>query len=667
MSWLSDIKLCLSSLSRRVTIIEEGGVGPGGDVDFASPPPIGNVAPNTGKFTTLQATSGLNVSGGTMAFNTTTITFGTGSASAFRTALGLGSLATQSGTFSGVSSGTNTGDQTITLTGEVTGSGTGSFATAISATTVTGKALTGYVSGSGAITSSDSILTAINKLNGNTALKANLASPTFTGTVSGTFSGPLTGNVTGNVSGAAANFTGLLSGDVTGTQSATSIAATTVTGKVLTGYLSGAGTVAATDSILAAINKLNGNTALKANTSSLGTLATLSPTGTPSSTTYLRGDNTWATVTGSGGFIGTPNRIIVGASGTNVDSSLETTLANTGVNASINSVVLNVPTAVGTTHTNLVLTPKGTSGSIIFGPVPDGTAFGGNARGAGCLDLQITRSAASQVTRYTNGLAIGGGNTTDPSYANSTAIGWSNTCTGGNSLAVGSFNQALSSSGFAFGQANQLSGTSSMAFGYGNFAQPGLVSGNVGIAIGYGNKSNGNNTVTLGLSCEALGALSFAYGVGAISTRIGQHSGATGNFSANGDCQRVNFLLRKKIENSAAATELALDGASTYLTIPSGKGMAFVVHVYGMKSDGSVWAYFIRKGAIRNSGSSGTTALVNPVSTLGTDDNFYSVPAPIITANDGLDYLSIMVTNPTGSEIWRWMAHVEGVEMAYGI
>ena len=42
---------------------------------------------------------------------------------------GLGSLATQDGTFSGTSSGTNTGDQTITLTGDITGSGTASFAT----------------------------------------------------------------------------------------------------------------------------------------------------------------------------------------------------------------------------------------------------------------------------------------------------------------------------------------------------------------------------------------------------------------------------------------------------------------------------------------------------------------------------------------------------------
>jgi hypothetical protein len=52
-------------------------------------------------------------------------------AAAQRTTLGLGTLATQSGTFSGTSSGTNTGDQTISLTGDVTGSGTGSFAATI--------------------------------------------------------------------------------------------------------------------------------------------------------------------------------------------------------------------------------------------------------------------------------------------------------------------------------------------------------------------------------------------------------------------------------------------------------------------------------------------------------------------------------------------------------
>jgi hypothetical protein len=55
---------------------------------------------------------------------------------------GLGSLATQSGTFSGTSSGTNTGDQTIALFGDVTGSGTGTFAATLSNTGVTAGTFT---------------------------------------------------------------------------------------------------------------------------------------------------------------------------------------------------------------------------------------------------------------------------------------------------------------------------------------------------------------------------------------------------------------------------------------------------------------------------------------------------------------------------------------------
>lgn len=56
-------------------------------------------------------------------------------AAAQRTTLGLGTLATQSGTFSGThsgtSSGTNTGDQTIALSGAVSGSGTGAITTTL--------------------------------------------------------------------------------------------------------------------------------------------------------------------------------------------------------------------------------------------------------------------------------------------------------------------------------------------------------------------------------------------------------------------------------------------------------------------------------------------------------------------------------------------------------
>lgn len=106
-------------------------------------------------------------------------------------------------------SATTAASFTGSLIGDVTGT---QGATVIGATTVTGKAITGFVSGAGTISATDTILTAINKLNGNDGLKAPIASPTFTGTVTApAFSGPLTGNVTGNAS------TATTAGSVTGT------------------------------------------------------------------------------------------------------------------------------------------------------------------------------------------------------------------------------------------------------------------------------------------------------------------------------------------------------------------------------------------------------------------------------------------------------------------
>lgn len=65
-----------------------------------------------------------------------------------------------------------TGNQNITLSGDASGSGTTSISVSISDTTVTSKLITGFSSSAGTITASDSILGAINKLDGNIATKA---------------------------------------------------------------------------------------------------------------------------------------------------------------------------------------------------------------------------------------------------------------------------------------------------------------------------------------------------------------------------------------------------------------------------------------------------------------------------------------------------------------
>jgi len=68
------------------------------------------------------------------------------------------------------------------LTGEVTaGPGSGSQAATVTNSAVIGKVLTGYVSGAGTVSATDTILSAIDKLNGNAALYLPLTGGTLTG------------------------------------------------------------------------------------------------------------------------------------------------------------------------------------------------------------------------------------------------------------------------------------------------------------------------------------------------------------------------------------------------------------------------------------------------------------------------------------------------------
>ena len=241
-------------------------------------------------------------------------------ATAQRTTLGLGTLATQSGTFSGTSSGTNTGDQT-TVTGNAgtatilatartiggtsfDGSANITVASATGGFTVSGgnlvvganditstgslgstgsrltkgwftdlqvtNAIAGSVTGSAATVTTNANLTGVITSVGNAT---SIASQTGTGSkfvvdTSPTLITPLLGtptsgvltNCTGTASGlTAGNVTtnANLTGEATSAGNAVTLTNSAVIGKVLTGYASTFGTVAAADSILQAIQKLH--------------------------------------------------------------------------------------------------------------------------------------------------------------------------------------------------------------------------------------------------------------------------------------------------------------------------------------------------------------------------------------------------------------------------
>jgi len=110
--------------------------------------------------------------------------------------------------------------------------------------------------------------------------------------LTGTASGLTAGNVTTNAN---------LTGEVTSVGNATTVTNAAVIAKVLTGYVSGAGTIAATDTILQAIQKLNGNNATNANLT-----GPITSVGNATSIASQTGTGTTFAMSVSPAFTGTP-------------------------------------------------------------------------------------------------------------------------------------------------------------------------------------------------------------------------------------------------------------------------------------------------------------------------------------------------------------------------
>lgn len=284
----------------------------------------------------------------------------------------------------------------------------------------------------------------------------------------------------------------------------------------------------------------------------------------------------------------------------------------------------------GIANMNLVLTPKG-AGALIAGPVPDGTAVGGNARGQYAIDLQTSRTAATQVASGTASFAAGSNNTA--SGANSTAIGNSSAASGSNSLALGYNASATNDRCIAIGEFCSASGLLSTMIGRGSIS----------------------------------GAHTFGFGKRINEVRPGLYVYGQGYFAADNDCINLKALMRCTTTSNTPTPVLLADGYSfnaiTRLTIPNGKILLASVLVVGAKSDGSSTATYMRKFAIKN--LSNTVSMVGTVDTLGVDYEDNASTDVVITADNTNKALQINVTG-VASETWRWLAVVEGLEIAFG-
>ena len=319
--------------------------------------------------------------------------------------------------------------------------------------------------------------------------------------------------------------------------------------------------------------------------------------------------------------------------GLNIDQDIFTALPNNTINC------VQIAAIGGGTNIGLALSPKGTG--YISAHVPDGTTTGGNARGARSVDLQLIRSAASQVSSGESSFCVGASNTA--SAAASSAIGQSVSATGLYSFAQGFNSTASAQNAVAMGTTATSSGRASAA-------------------VGNTVTASGNESQAFGFGCSSTATRAFCSGTRGLSHFQDMRAHASSGFSGSnfsGEAQEIAFTLYGKTTTNSAV-ELFLE-SSQRATLRANTQWCGIVHIQGCKSDGTASASYHRQVTIRRSGN--TTSLVGTVNTIGTDQA--ASTSISITADDTNESIKIEATG-VASETWRWIATFHGGQMAIG-
>lgn len=263
-------------------------------------------------------------------------------------------------------------------------------------------------------------------------------------------------------------------------------------------------------------------------------------------------------------------------------------------------------TVASGTDSNIVgvgVGPKGT-GAFQLQATDSGTA-GGNARGTNAIDLQTTRSAATQVA----------------SGASAVVVGVNSTGSGSSSVAIGSTNTA----------------------------------GNLGaVAIGSGVSATGQRGTALGNSSTDRG-------------RFGSLVHANGLRAAAGDAQAlVATTLRGTTTDAATGVRLTADGAAAgsanVVNLANTTALRFRVIIVAMVANTSAKEWII-EGLCRRGANAAATAFPTAATITTTyGDAGLATCAVACTADTTNGGLNITVNGVAATTI-QWAATVRGVEV----
>lgn len=247
----------------------------------------------------------------------------------------------------------------------------------------------------------------------------------------------------------------------------------------------------------------------------------------------------------------------------------------------------------------------------------------GNTRGVDAVDLQVKRTADTQVASGEASFACGRYNTI--SGFGSAGFGLSNTITSYYSACYGRAHTLGGDYTVAMGRAHTVNGQYSQAFGYAN---------------------------TVNSGCE----YSVALGARSLVAYSGQLAHASGRFSVNGDAQKSEFVLWRSTTD-ATATEMFLDGTAgtQRLTIPSATGWAFNARVIAKQTttDWSINGWEIG-GVISRPGTGNAVILGQTTIWSAIGDASATLTISADTTNQSLK----LGIQGIAGETWHWVAAV---------
>lgn len=363
----------------------------------------------------------------------------------------------------------------------------------------------------------------------------------------------------------------------------------------------------------------------------------------PNDTTkFLRGDGTWD-VPASGGL-------------TKFTEAENTSAPNGTV------YVDSLTAAASSTNADFAIVPKGTG--ALLADIPDNTSTGGNKRGQYAVDLQLARTAATQVASGNYSFNVGYACTS--SAQASVAIGTVSNATGNNSTALAT-GSASGTGAIAIGNRCNASGTESIALGGYTYvdtiasaqssfaAQCGTASASFATAIGY-------TTVASGQSSIALGQNSNTFSI------YGRQSFSSGQVAVSGDCQRSIFTLGQRTTGNTATTLVIFYAAGTTPTtsnqvvLSNNSSYRFKGTIIGKQSGSTnVAAWDIDGIIVRGANAAATTLAISNVTLV---QNTPAWGTPTLAADTTNGCLRVQVTGAATTNI-QWTATIETTEVIY--